>query len=320
MMKRHQQILIGVLAVQIILGVVVFWPQQAASSTGERLFPDLEAADIVALTIVDNVGEQVVLRKEGDAWVLPEAGNYPANESAVTPLLENIASVNSATLVARSESSQAQLQVTGDTFQRRLDFETSNGETYTIYLGSAPRYTATHFRVAGQVETYLSTDLTTWEFNTRLATWIDTAYTSLDQETLISAVLENANGTFTFVKVDDAWTLADLQEDETMASGVASTIVRNASNLSMTAPLGTTEEAYYGLDDPNAVVTLETEGGTTYVLTVGAMLAEDNNYVVKWSDSPFYVEVAQYSVSAMVENARDAFLDLPPTSTPEPAP
>jgi hypothetical protein len=319
-MKRHQQILVGVLALQIILGVVVFWPRQVVSSTGERLFPDLNAEDIVALTIADNAGEQVVLSKQGDGWVLPEADNYPAKESAITPLLEDIAAVNTATLVARSESSQAQLQVTGDTFQRRLDFETSDGETYTIYLGSAPRYTATHFRVAGQVETYLTSDLTTWEFNTRLTTWIDTVYTSLDQETLVSAVLENANGTFIFVKVDDAWTLADLQEGETMASSTANAIVRNASNLSMTAPLGTTEEAYYGLDDPNAVVTLETDDGTTYVLTVGAQLTEDDNYVVKWSDSPYYVKVAQFNVSAMVENAREDFLELPPTPTPEPAP
>ncbi|MGC9520676.1 MAG: DUF4340 domain-containing protein [Anaerolineae bacterium] len=316
-MNRHQQILLGALVVQVILSMVMLWPRQVTSETGEPVFPDLSAEDIIALTIVDNQGQEIALRKVDDTWVLPEGGDYPAKEESITPVLEKLTALSTSTLVARTDASHIQLQVDSSNFQRRLDFETAGGDTYTIYLGSAPRYTATHFRVAGQSETYLTTELSSWEVTTQPNSWVDTVYTSIDQETLTSVSLENANGTFTFVKDGEDWTLADLEDDETIAAGKINAIVRNASSLSLQAPLGKEEEPGYGMDAPNAVVTLETEDGGTHILKVGALDEENNGYIVKYSDSPYYVRVAQYNVSAMVENSREDFLTVEPTPTPE---
>lgn len=316
-MKRHQQILLGVLALQVILGVVVFWPRQVASGTGEPLFADITAEDIVALTIVDNTGAQVALRQAGDGWVFPDADNYPALEESITPVLEKIAGLSGDTVVARTEASHMQLEVSNDAFQRRIDFETADGTEYTVYLGTAPRYTATHFRVAGQSETYLTTDLSSWEFGTSASVWADTAYVSIDQATVTQATLENANGTFVFVKDGDNWALADLGEDEEANVANTNSLVRNAASVNLQRPLGTEPEPAYGLDDPAAVVTLTTEDGTEHVLTVGAKDEGDNTYVVKSSDSDYYVRVPSYSVSAMAERTREEFIQAPPTPEAE---
>ena len=319
-MKRHQQILLGVLVLQVALIAVVFWPRSVASDSGAPLFPGVAADDVVGLTIVDNEGARLVLRKVDGAWVLPDAADYPVNEDSVTPLIEKILALSASTVVARTDASHRQLQVSNDVFQRRLDLVTQAGATHTLYLGTAPRYTATHFRVAGRIETYLTSDLSTWELVARPSNWIDTAYLSIDQETITGVTLENANGTFVLVKSGDDWTLADLQGDETIAPGKTSAIVRNAGTLSLSAPLGTTAEPSYGMASPNAVVTVQTADGTVRTLTVGARVAEDSTYVVKSSDSPYYVRVAEFSVSALVENDRDDFLTLPPTPEAEPAP
>lgn len=317
-MKRHQQVLLGVLVLQIILGVVTFWPRSAATGTGEPVFPDLEAADIVALTITDNDGQEIALRKVDDAWVLPEAGDFPANATAITPVLEKIVGLTTETLVTRTDASHKQLQVADDDFMRRLVIETAGGETDTIYLGSAPRYTATHFRLGGQSETYLTTGLSTWELNARANTWIEPTYTSIDQETLTTVMLENAQGTFVLVREGEDWTLADLAGDEEIAPGKASGLVRNACNLTVQTPLGTSAEPSYGLDAPLAVVTLETASGETHEIRVGAKGPEGTSYTVKYDGSPFYVRVAEFNVSAMVENAREDFLAVPATPTVEP--
>lgn len=316
-MKRHQQILLGVLVIQVVLSAVVFWPRPAATVSGEPLFPDVEADDIVALTIVDNTGAQIDLAKVDDAWVFAEADNYPAQEGAITPILEKLAGVSSDTVVARTEVSHVQLEVANDAFQRRIDFETADGELYTLYLGTAPRYTATHFRVAGNPETYLTTDLSTWEFATTASTWADTSYVSIDQATVTTAVLENAAGTFVLVKDGENWTLADLAEDETVKTTETNVIVRNAANLNLQTPLGTEALPSYGMDDPNAVVTLTTTDGEEHTLTVGAKNDADNTYVVKSSDSDYYVRVASFSVSAMVDKTREDFIELPPAEGPE---
>ena len=107
-MKRHQQILAGVLVLQVILSVFVFWPRQVASNTGEALFPNVPADDVVGLTVTDNTGQQVALKKVGGAWVLPNADNYPANADAVTPVIDKLVNLQSSTVVARQVANRAE--------------------------------------------------------------------------------------------------------------------------------------------------------------------------------------------------------------------
>ncbi|MCJ7549240.1 MAG: DUF4340 domain-containing protein, partial [Anaerolineae bacterium] len=284
-MKRTQRILLGVLAFQIILSVVVFWPREAALVSGEPLFPDLAAEDIVALTVEDNTGERIVLRNVDGAWVMPEAGDYPAQEANITPVLEKLVALSAGSVVARTEASHTPLQVSEDTFQRRVDFETATGETYTFYLGSAPRYTATHVRVEGEPETYLTSDLSVWDVNVAVSGWADTSYVSIDLATVTDVALQNANGTFILVKDEDKWTLADLQAGEAIEPTQTSAVVRAATSQSLMAPLGTSADAAYGLDTPGAVVIVTTDDGQTHTLAVAADPQDDGSYVVKSSDA-----------------------------------
>ena len=318
-MKRQHQILAGVLLVQILISVLVFWPKPAATGTGEGVFPEVSADDIVALRITDDTGDEIVLRKTEEGWVLPEAGDYPAQEGAIAQVLEKIVALETGSLVTQSDTSHKQLQVAQDDFVRRVLFETADGETHTFYLGSAPRYTATHFRVAGDAETYLTTEVSTWELNVQPNPWVDTAYVQIDPETVNAIVLENSQGTFTLVRDEagESWILADLAADEQVAASATNAVFRNATNMTLSAPLGTEPKPAYGLGDPNAVVSIETASGT-HTLVVGAQDEESGGYVVKYSESPYYVRVAEYTVTAMVDNAREDFIqESQPEATPE---
>jgi hypothetical protein len=137
--------------------------------------------------------------------------------------------------------------------------------------------------------------------------------------------LENTNGTFVFEKADDGtWQAASfstsdagatpLGEDETLNEAQVRSVLRRAASVTMRNPLGKEEKETYGLDDPSAVVTLETGDGPV-TLRVGAKEPDDGSYVVKSSESDYYVEVASTSVSTLIETGRDAFIQMP---TPEP--
>jgi hypothetical protein len=318
-MKRHQQILAGILIVQIILGVVTFWPRSGSAGAAQPIFPDLKVEDIVTLTITDDQGAHIVLKRSGDNWGLAEAGDYPANASTITPILEKFTQLDTATLVARTESSHKALQVGDDSFVRRIDIGMKDGTTHTIYLGSSPRYTATHFRVAGQDETYLTAALSSWELSTGASSWIDTTYRTIDATTVTEVTLQNANGTFKLVKTDDdQWTLANLTGDEIINPTATSDIVNKVTRISLQRPLGLEEDASYGFTDPAAIVTLTTDDGVIYALYVGAKF-DGTNYAVKASESPYYVAVTEYNVKTLIENDRAAFMQEPtPTPTPQP--
>ena len=321
MSKRHNQILVGILVIQVILSVIVLWPRPTSAVESEPLFPALVngngASDIVALTITDNEGNSTTLRRVTGDWVLPEADDYPAQESKITPLLEKIVALDTSRLVTRTDASHKRLQVKADDYVRRIEFETGEGARHTLYLGSSPRYGATHFRLDGQSETFLTNEITSWDANGTPSSWVDSAYLNLPQDQVTKWTLENANGTFILTKDEEGnWTLDGLTEDETMAQTKVTSALREAVFLNLTAPLGREELATYGLDQPQAVATVET-ADQVVTLRVGAQDPEDNSYTVISSESPYYVQVSEFSVRNLIENTRDDFLEAPPTPAAE---
>jgi hypothetical protein len=219
--------------------------------------------------------------------------------------------------VTQSDTSHKRLQVAPDEFVRRVRFETSDGTQETLYLGSSPQFGATHFRLEGQSETYLTDELTRFDANASAGNWIDTSYQSVTQEDVTRMTLENSNGTFVFESDGQGnWTLVDLSENETLNETQVTSLLRRAASVTMKAPLGREERPSYGMDAPNAVVTLETDE-KTIALRVGAKDTDAASYVVKSSESPYYVHVGESSVRALVENGRDAFLQELPTPEAE---
>jgi len=321
-MNRTNQILAGVLALQIILVAVVFWPRPAASvAGGEPLFPGVVPGQITRLTISDAKGQAIQLARSMGKWTLPEADDYPALESKVPELLDKIVALKADRLVTQTPASHKRLKVAEGDFERQIEFELDDGTMHTLYLGTSPSYGSSHVRADGQDEVYLAS-LSASDAGVNASLWVDTLYFSLTQDQIVALTLENNNGRFEFEK-DEAgtWTMMGLAADETLNENNVTSMVSRISSLRMLRPLGKTEQDNYGLKEPNAVVTVKTrdsEGNVkTYSLRVGAQDDEDNSFVVISSESPYYVRVSEYTVKDFVERTRDDFLELPPTPTPE---
>jgi hypothetical protein len=321
-MNRTNQILAAVLAVQIVLVAVAFWPRPASVAGGESLFADLEANQITQLTVSDATGKHIKLAKETGNWVLPEADDYPCLANKVPQFLEKIVALRTNRLVTQTPASHKRLKVADDDFERRLELELTDGTTHRLYLGTSPSYGAGHVRAEGQNEVYLAS-LSASDAGVNASNWVDTLYFSVTQDQIVALTLENENGRFEFEK-DEAgtWTMKDLAADETLNENNVKSLASRVSSLRMLRPLGKTERDDYGLKEPNAIVTVETrdtEGNTkTYTIRVGAKDDENNSYVVISSESPYYVRVSEYTVKDFVERTRDDFLELPSTPTPEP--
>lgn len=320
-MTKLQRILAIVLVVQIVLVGVVFWPRTTVQAESGPLFPGLETADIVQLTLADNTDNQVTLLRQDDGWVLADSGDYPADGSKIEPVLAKIAALQTGRLVTQNATSHRRLQVANDDFLRRVEMELQDGSVQTLYIGSSSGASATHVRREGQDETYLAADLASWELGATAQTWIDASYVSLNREEVTRLVLENGSGSFQFDKQpDDTWTMVGLAEDESLNVSNFNPILNQAVGLRMAAPLGLEEKAEYGLDEPLARLSITTsgeDGGTeTAVLRIGAQLP-DGNYAAKWSESSYYASVAATSVQNMIDRTRDELIQLPATPTPE---
>lgn len=163
---------------------------------------------------------------------------------------------------------------------------------------------------------FLTGEVTPFEANAQATSWVDTLYFTVPQTVTTRITLANANGTFEFEQVDEeTWQMADLAEDETLNQTSVKTLLNQVTSIRLNTPLGKTAEESYGLDDPQATVTIEAD--ETYTLEIGASDPEDNTYVLKASNSPYYVRIAQFTGDNLVNKTQEDFLEAPPTEETE---
>jgi hypothetical protein len=205
------------------------------------------------------------------------------------------------------------LQVADSDYLRRVTLTTASGGETTIYLGSAPSYNATHVRVAGSDDAYLATNLTSWEFSASPSSWIDTTFVEVDRNKLVEVRITNPKGTVVLIEASEGqWFVKDL-EGEQDSDKVSSALVR-ASSVLTTKPLGRDEKPDYGMSEPVLSVTLVTDE-ESITWEAGAQVAAEAGYVVRSSTSPYYVIVADYNITTLLENGAQDYLRPPATPT-----
>lgn len=319
-MKRLQQILTGLLLIQLLVVGVVFWPQGQVQAAGGPLLGDLEAEMVTAVTITDNNDDIVELTRQGEEWVLASGGDYPAAGEEIDQLLNKLLAVKDNRLVTQTAASHSRLEIGRDNFIRRIQLMLEDGSSQTLYMGTSVNPSTTHFRVEGQNEVYLANGLIASDASALARDWIDPVYVSLSRDAITDLVLKNANGTFEFHKTaDDTWQYAGLGEGEQLVESQISALLTRITNIRMIEPLGTVETAAYGMDEPLATVTVtqETDEGTdSFTLLVGSQDAADNSYIIKWSESAYYVRVAAFNGDEFVTMVHE---DVAEVSEPEEA-
>lgn len=315
-MSRGNQVLTVILVVQIVVGVVIFWPRTASAVAGELLFPGLETGQVTQVSITDPKEGELRLGKMGDGWVLPGAGGFPCRAGAVDGLLDKLMALTSDRVITQTKASHKRLEVADETYVRLVVLTLSDGTLRTLYMGTSPSYGVTHVRLKGQDEVYLVSGLSSSDVGARASDWVDTTYVTLNQDQVYAVSVENANGRFVFTKDADAnWTLAGLEDGEVLQQSAVSSLISRVSSLRLLSPLGTEELGSYGLAAPQVTIqlTMRDEAGQVeqHTVVVGSQDPEDNSYAAKYAGSDYYVRLAEYNVQEWVDKTRDELLEPP---------
>ena len=312
MMSRTNRLLAAFLAVQVVLAVVVFWPREAVVGGG-LLFANRDEAEIVALAISDGDQKRVMLAQQDDGWVLSEADVFPADGDRVDPLVRKIVQLRTGRLVTMTESSHARLQVGEQKFNRKLQITWSDNSQDTLLLGSTAGAGATHFRLLGEDEVYLTAELTPWDASTAASNYIETQFFGVDSDAITAIVLKNSNGSFNFARANEKWTWEELAADETFDNTALNRFISQVSSVRMIAPLGKERQQSYGLEQPQAtaIITTEIDGAAhEHVLSLGA--EREGNFVFSASGEEYFVTVSQYAAGNLIDKTHADFVeDLP---------
>ena len=318
MMNR---VLAGALVLQIAVLAFVFWPESVPEAG--PIFPDVEQGSIVRARVAGPGGGVIEVERKNGACVLTQADDYPCRSDRLNNLFDTLGRLVADNVVTRTSSSHLRLRVSPAKFERLVEFDTDEGQTYRLYLGSALTVSSSHVRADGRDEVYKVSELTTSDAPVNALGWVDTEYLFVPQSFLATVTIDNPKGRLELRKDDTGrWTLPGIEEGEELDVGRVNSLLTRAASVSLREPLGRQELEEYGLGSPQGSYTLESvsDDGTarTVTLTVGA--SGEGTYYVKSSESDYYVIVSDFEVDDMLQADREYVLKPPPTPTPEPAP
>jgi hypothetical protein len=353
-LNRTNLILVGLLIVQIALAVLLSLTsvRTVESSRGPLLgaFAPDDVSQVVITDGTDATHKPITLLKSGSGWVLPDFDNYPVDFNKALTLANALHNMDTRRLIAQNAASQARLKVSPDAFDRKIEAKIGD-RTVTLYLGTANEANAAYARVADQNAVYLSSGLSVTDVGGLPVSWVNSAYVTISTNDIASLKVENANGTFTFNRVNGAWVLPDVKPGEQFSQDAVNTLVNQLGTVALTAPIGAKADDKLGLSKPQATITIltRTAGPTptpqpptptpavglgvqpppqpelptstprfiekTYVLQVGAKL-DNGDYAFKSADSTFYVRVGAAFASPFIDLNRQKVAPVPPTPTP----
>lgn len=323
-MTPTNKILAALLVAQAVL-LAVTWSSdigRAGDVETTTLFGDATAADVTAITIQSRgkdavpkrPGEPeraavppkiVQLARRGDAWVVPGADDFPAEASKVDEVIGKLVGATHREPVATSAASHNALSVGEATYDKKVTV-TVDGETRTLYVGGA-KGQSVHARFDGDDTVYLARGVSAWGLADSIDTYIDTAYVDVAEPTRIEAT--NAQGTITLDKDDTgAWRVAELRPDANVDDSRIRSYVGAARVLRIVEPVGKTSKPEYGLDDPEATVTLSA-GDETVRYVVGA---EDGDArYVKADGRDYIVRVRKFGLDSVLSQTPEKFIHEP---------
>jgi len=321
-MNRRNLILGILLLVQCALVALLWWPRGSASSNSAPLLGGINADQISEIAITGE-GHTLHLAHTDDGWVLPDADSYPVNEVSVTDLISNVLEVDMSRPVANTAESHRRLQVADDDFVRKVEVTTADGATHILYVGTSPSARATHVRLDGQNGVYLQSALTAADLRSDASAWINTSFIQANTDDIQALTLENANGVFALTRdAEGAWTLSGLNEGESVNQTEANTLASRATSLAMSHPLGKELKEEYGLEPPQATLSITLAPTTTitdasgslvssYELAVGAHNPDDNTYPVRSTLSDYIVAVSAATMTPLISDTLASLVVAP---------
>lgn len=325
-LSRGNLIMVALLLVQAGLAAYMLWPSSTVGEAGTPLLGEIDASAVTAMTIVEGDNE-IGFEKLGSDWAISGTNGFTTNEDSddtnkVVAVLDKLLTIDGNRLVTKTPSSHKRLQVAADDFVRKVTIATGDGEQ-TLYIGSSAGSGATHVRLDGSDEAYLTNQINSFELNTGASSWIDTQYFSVESNDVTAFTLENKNGTFVFERGEPEtegtpglWTMADLPDGRELDQTKVNTMVNQATNIRMTAPIGTESDSAYGLDDAVATATFTVvESGEdanpepqTVTVRIGGTPDDSTDYFAKASTSDYIVQISQFNGNQILDKTQEDFL------------
>lgn len=267
-------VLAGVVVVlAVILALLSIFGGEEDEDTGIALF-SVTADDLNTIAYQDGDTDVALTKGEDGVWTLDRDTLLPIDQDAVSELATNITGMTA----QRELGEDADVDSMGfATPEMSISF-TAGDDSYTLTVGDQNSMTDTYYARLGEdgpVYTIATSNLSSL-CKTPRQLYKAQDITDIESSDVTAMTLETGSETLSFTLEDETWTLDSdpgYELDQDTVKRMVNTICSLESEWSITQPGPDSE---YGLDAPNAVVTVTASDGSTVRCVFGTTSAEDS--------------------------------------------
>ena len=292
--------LIKPLAIILVAQLGLFGLLQANNKTFETFQTDetilnFDKNKVSKLEII-TPDANLILEKSDANWVIPAKSNFPADEDKVDQLITKLSYTSRSIPVGSTETTQKQLNVTTDKFEKKIVLSTED-TTSSLILGTSPGFKKNYVRNINE-DTIYTANTGDWGLETDPKSWLDFEYLYFEP----SKVSLYSSNVFDLNKTDAGFAISD-SDKELDQKKVAEYLNRISqirfSDLLEEKPKGLPKkpELYFSV--------MLAEGEKVYNFFKEK---EGTNYIVELSGSPFVLRIPGSYIASIKETTVDSLL------------
>lgn len=279
------------LAMQAALILVVFWPRAQGGDTDVHfLMADEPFSEII---IQDNDGGKLVLKKQEEAWILPDYANLQVEPKKIANLLDPLNASYRLVPVANTLQSQERFEVSDKKYQRLVILKNNSG-MQTIYVGNQAGVKRSYIRADGSENIY-EFPLAHHELSAQAKDWFNTGLLRLNG-------LNKVQGPdYTLLKNDQGWQLESLAAGKTLKQDNIDVIITQLQYINV---LGlASKDDIAKCEKPKQTITVGSEQGENHY----QLYKVEDRWLIKADFDPHYFYVADPFARSVVEWRKSSF-------------
>ena len=308
-------VLIGVLVVLGLLVLIFENPfgkseKQKKVEGAQLLFPYLSKESVAKIEIIGAFGlSTTILAKQNDQWLVETMDNYPADQTAVKELLDQVAEMKTLERASSNPEKQAVFQVDSSGVEAKLTDASGNLLAHLFAGKTTPGIFDSYVRAADSNDVYIV------KGNLKLT--LDKGYRSWRERSIFSFLKEDV----THLTIRSEEEEIELQVDaagvwqmlKPLISAADGTEVEAIMDLMSSLETDDFAEAKdlseYGLDAPKMSITAAFKDGSARTLLIG--VEENGVYYVKREDKAQIFELNKRHVDELIKKSTDLKSETP---------
>lgn len=348
MLTRFHKILIGLLAVQLVLVVIVLTRGDDTASLKEHaVLAGFDAAKVTRLQVFAGAtAKPVDIVKRDAGWVLASSFDYPVEATKVTDVLAPLAKMTAAAPIATSVGRHKQLHVADADFERKLVI-TRDGKDETLFIGSSAGARRTAVRIGGGNDVYGVAGISAAAVSGEARVWVDPAYEKIPVDEIAKVTVVRDGKTMELSRAAappspapadsgsgagsaapatpaaEPWTAAiggapiALAAGESLDPAALDRLVGQVARIDVTSPGDPKRDA----SKPTATITIERKpsGAATPAPVTIDVIADGSSYWVHDRGLPRAALVDKSRLDDVLGMERDKLVKKPPPPPPSPA-